>query len=194
VLSGGANLGAAQAGMLAALDEAGVRPDLVVGTYTAVLDEEDLTRQHSALMSPLVWDLAHVGNYEDATGDRPALRRVRASPRRTAQPALLSTKESSDYVGLVRRKVLDSLETVRLDPSNPLLETRFVCGLVLQHEHQHDETMLATHQLRRGAASRFRVPRAEAGRRPPCSAGCDEDVADVGVGAVARIEALTTRE
>lgn len=42
--------------------------------------------------------------------------------------------------------------------------------------------------------SRFRVPRAEAGRRPPCSAGCDEDVADVGIGAVARIEALTTRE
>ena len=33
-------------------------------TYT---DAEDdlLTRQHSPLMSPLVWDLAHIGNYEE---------------------------------------------------------------------------------------------------------------------------------
>ena len=27
--------------------------------------EDDLLRQHSPLMSPLVWDLAHVGNYEE---------------------------------------------------------------------------------------------------------------------------------
>ena len=35
-------------------------------------------------------------------------------------------------------------------PTGPLLEPGFVYGMVLQHEHQHDETMLATHQLRRG--------------------------------------------
>ena len=29
------------------------------------LDEAELTRQHSALMSPLVWDLAHIGQQED---------------------------------------------------------------------------------------------------------------------------------
>jgi iron(II)-dependent oxidoreductase len=28
------------------------------------LSEPDLLRQHSPIMSPLVWDLAHVGNYE----------------------------------------------------------------------------------------------------------------------------------
>ena len=38
VLSGGASLGAAQAGMLAALSEAGVRPDLVVGTSVGALN------------------------------------------------------------------------------------------------------------------------------------------------------------
>ncbi len=32
VLSGGANLGAAQVGMLTALQESGVRPNLVIGT------------------------------------------------------------------------------------------------------------------------------------------------------------------
>jgi iron(II)-dependent oxidoreductase len=28
-------------------------------------DEEDLLKQHSPLMSPLVWDLAHVGSQEE---------------------------------------------------------------------------------------------------------------------------------
>ena len=31
----------------------------------APLDDDALLRQHSPLMSPLVWDLAHVGNYEE---------------------------------------------------------------------------------------------------------------------------------
>jgi len=31
----------------------------------APVSEDDLLRQHSPLMSPLVWDLAHVGNYEE---------------------------------------------------------------------------------------------------------------------------------
>lgn len=38
VLSGGANLGAAQAGMLTALDEAGVIPDLVVGSSVGAVN------------------------------------------------------------------------------------------------------------------------------------------------------------
>lgn len=38
VLSGGANLGAAQVGMLTAVAEAGVRPDLVVGTSVGALN------------------------------------------------------------------------------------------------------------------------------------------------------------
>ena len=36
-----------------------------VALTTAVLDETELLAQHSRLMSPLVWDLAHVGNYEE---------------------------------------------------------------------------------------------------------------------------------
>lgn len=38
VLSGGASLGAIQVGMLRALDEAGVAPDLVVGTSVGSLN------------------------------------------------------------------------------------------------------------------------------------------------------------
>ena len=43
----------------------------------APLDEHTLVRQHSPLMSPLVWDLAHVGNFEElwllraVNGDQP---------------------------------------------------------------------------------------------------------------------------
>jgi len=32
---------------------------------TSTVDDDDLVRQHSPLMSPLVWDLAHVGNQEE---------------------------------------------------------------------------------------------------------------------------------
>ena len=32
---------------------------------TDAVDDDDLVRQHSTLMSPLVWDLAHIGNQEE---------------------------------------------------------------------------------------------------------------------------------
>ncbi len=137
--------------------------DRSIGLTTAVLDEGELLAQHSRLMSPLVWDLAHVGNYEElwllreAAGIeamRPELDDIYDAfehPRATRPTLpLLKPAEAGDYIGLVRRKVLDALDAMRLDPSRELLDSGFVFGMVLQHEHQHDETMLATHQLRRG--------------------------------------------
>jgi len=136
-----------------------------LGLTTEVLGDVELTAQHSTLMSPLVWDLAHVGNYEElwllrATSGAASLRPeidplydAFEHPRAT-RPSLplLTPTESLDYLGLVRRQVLDTLEHVRLDDTEPLLSSGFVYRMVLQHEHQHDETMLATHQLRRGAS------------------------------------------
>ena len=50
-----------------------------------------------------------------------------------------------------------------LDPGDPLLADGFVYGMVVQHEHQHDETLLATLQLDgRLRASRRRRRRAAA--------------------------------
>src|SRR5215469_15418047 len=45
---------------------------------TTTVDEADLVRQHSPLMSPLVWDLAHIANQEElwllrAVGGRDAM-------------------------------------------------------------------------------------------------------------------------
>ena len=123
------------------------------------LADHDLMRQHSELMSPLVWDLAHVGNYEElwlvrALGDdglRPDLDGVYDAfrhPRRNRPSlALLGPAEARAYVGEVRGRALDVLGRVEMDPANALLRHGFVYGMVVQHEHQHDETMLATLQL-----------------------------------------------
>jgi iron(II)-dependent oxidoreductase len=127
------------------------------------LDDADLVRQHSPLMSPLVWDLAHVGNYEElwllrAAGGREPLRpeidelydAFRHPRAQRPSLPLLSPHEARGYLATIRDQALDVLDTVPLVSDRPLLADGFVFGLVVQHEHQHDETMLATHQLRRG--------------------------------------------
>lgn len=129
---------------------------------TAV-ESDQLTAQHSPLMSPLVWDYAHIGNQEelwlvrDVGGRDPvrqdidelydAFQNSRAS--RVNLP-LLTPAEARAYVDTVRHKVFDVLETSPLT-GRPLEEGGFAFGMVAQHEQQHAETMLATHQLRTGA-------------------------------------------
>jgi gamma-glutamyl hercynylcysteine S-oxide synthase len=126
------------------------------------LAEPDLRRQHSPLMSPLVWDYAHIGNQEelwlvrDVGGREP----IRADidnlydafqhPRRD-RPSLplLGPAEARSYVGTVRDKVLDVLNGTALE-GRRLVDQGFAFGMIVQHEQQHDETMMATHQLRQG--------------------------------------------
>jgi iron(II)-dependent oxidoreductase len=131
-------------------------------TLLEPLADRDLIRQHSPLMSPLVWDLAHVGNYEDfwllrsldAEGvgaqyddTYDAFRHPRK--HRPSLP-LLGPRDARTYIASVRSRVLDVLERVSFDVERPLLTGGFVYGMVVQHEHQHDETMLATLQLMDG--------------------------------------------
>jgi iron(II)-dependent oxidoreductase len=61
-----------------------------------------------------------------------------------AKLAILGPAEARSHIAMVRSRVLDVLERVELDPAVPLLTDGFVYGMVAQHEHQHDETMLAT--------------------------------------------------
>ncbi|HYT39463.1 MAG TPA: ergothioneine biosynthesis protein EgtB [Acidimicrobiia bacterium] len=134
------------------------------------LSDEELLAQHSPLMSPLVWDLAHVGHYEELWLLRTVARTRPIDPahddvydafrharRERAKLSILGPAEARRHVGMVRGRVLDVLDKVELDPapsiagSTPappgLLTDGFVYGMVAQHEHQHDETMLATLQL-----------------------------------------------
>ena len=129
---------------------------------TDAVDDGALIRQHSPLMSPLVWDLAHVGNQEELwlvrdVGGREPLRQdidelydAFKHPRknRTALP-LLGPAEARRYVAEVRDKAFDVLDRSPLE-GRRLISDGFAFGMIVQHEQQHDETMLATHQLRTG--------------------------------------------
>ncbi|GIF25355.1 iron(II)-dependent oxidoreductase [Actinoplanes tereljensis] len=143
---------------------------------TEAVDDGDLVRQHSPLMSPLVWDLAHVGNQEelwlvrDVGGREPVRRDIdelydafKHSRRDRTQLPLLDPREARKYTATVRDKVLDVLDRAPLE-GTPLVERAFAFGMIVQHEQQHDETMLATHQLRVGAPVLSAPP-------PPVSAG-----------------------
>ncbi len=135
---------------------------------TASVDDADLVRQHSPLMSPLVWDLAHIANQEELwllreVGGRTPMH-AEIDPLynafehpRAERPALplLPPHEARGYGHEVRGRVLDLLDRVRFGSARDgngerLLADGFAFGMIAQHEVQHDETMLATHQLRVG--------------------------------------------
>ncbi|HSA52441.1 MAG TPA: ergothioneine biosynthesis protein EgtB [Yinghuangia sp.] len=134
------------------------------GALTDAVDDAELVRQHSALMSPLVWDLAHIASQEEiwllrTVGRQEPLRpeiddiydAFRHARADRPQLPLLAPAEARVYARDVRNRVLDLMERV---PSgeDPLTRDAFAFGMIAQHEQQHDETMLATHQLRTGAA------------------------------------------
>lgn len=124
----------------------------------APLTENVLCAQHSPLMSPLLWDLAHIGNYEDqwllrALGSEGVgsayddLYDAFRHPRRSrSELALLTPSETLAYNSAVREQTLRLLSSVELDQSRLTMDG-FVYGMVIQHEQQHAETMLATIQL-----------------------------------------------
>ncbi|WP_328875387.1 ergothioneine biosynthesis protein EgtB [Streptomyces sp. NBC_00287] len=129
---------------------------------TSCVEDPDLTAQHSPLMSPLVWDLAHIGNQEEqwllrAVAGREAMRPEIDSlydafeHPRSERPTLplLPPAEARTYAADVRGRVLDLLESTAFHGTR-LTEAGFAFGMIAQHEQQHDETMLITHQLRKG--------------------------------------------
>ncbi|MEU5310384.1 ergothioneine biosynthesis protein EgtB [Streptomyces sp. NPDC021562] len=129
---------------------------------TDCVEEPDLTAQHSPLMSPLVWDLAHIGNQEELwllrnVGGREAMRPEidrlydAFEHPRSERPSLplLPPAEARRYAAEVRGRALDLLERAAFGDSR-LTEAGFAFGMIAQHEQQHDETMLITHQLRKG--------------------------------------------
>lgn len=132
------------------------------------LDGVDLTRQVSPLMSPLVWDLAHIGYFEELwllrelTGAAPTdprfddLYDAFRHPRRDrAELAILGPDPARAFVAEVRARVLEQLDqldadSARHDWGDHLLADAFVYGMVIQHEHQHGETLLAAINLIEG--------------------------------------------
>lgn len=129
----------------------------------APLEEEELTVQHDSLMSPVVWDLGHIAHFEEVwllhnmEGGGPGSEGLSGiynpfeNPRATrAELSLPTSDEALEYMARVRRAVLEKLETVDLHGPGPLLHEGFVFRMVLQHEYQHNETILQTLQLKKG--------------------------------------------
>ena len=128
------------------------------------LDDAQLNRVYSPLLSPLAWDLGHIANFEELwlvqrVGGREPLRGdlgrfydAIENPRRTrgALP-ILRDAELRAYLADVRERTLDVLDgltdDVGPDAEDPLLRDGFVYEMLLAHELQHDETMLQLLQL-----------------------------------------------
>jgi iron(II)-dependent oxidoreductase len=131
----------------------------------APLDEPALTRQWDPLMSPIVWDLGHIANFEeqwirrahapDWRRDDEARRRdhlydavAHARAARGRLP-LLDRRGVLDYLDEVRRHTHDALEGSRFPEADTLLRAGFVHAMLAQHEAQHTETILQTIALAR---------------------------------------------
>jgi iron(II)-dependent oxidoreductase len=121
------------------------------------LSDEQLTRQVSPLQSPLVWDLAHIGHFEELWLLRRVGERDPVSPEyddlydsfaharaERGRLPILQPEEARAYLRKVREGVLALLPELSFDNGNPLLDRGFVVGLVVQHELQHTETMAQT--------------------------------------------------
>ncbi|MFL5481644.1 MAG: ergothioneine biosynthesis protein EgtB [Gemmatimonadaceae bacterium] len=134
------------------------------------LSDEDLHRQHDPLMSPIIWDVGHIAHFEELWltrnldgpiefSEMPGLYNPFEHPRSTRASLELPTlTEMIERLNEIRGRVLDRLESIELDERKPLLRDGYVYHMVLQHEYQHNETILQTLQLKKGEP--YRAPRA----------------------------------
>ncbi len=116
----------------------------------APLSDEQLEMVHSPLMSPLVWDLAHIAAYEDLwichrLGGRALLRPDLAAlydafetPRSVrGEVELLGVQAAREYLGAVREAAIETISASGAGDG-------FIAEMVLRHELQHTETMRQT--------------------------------------------------
>jgi len=142
-----------------ALEEARARTLQLIETVS----EADLRAQHDPLMGPILWDLGHIARFEELWLDRnldgkvefvemPGMYNPFEHPRRVRGALPLPTLAGTfSSMAEIRERVLERLARVDLESDDPLLRNGYVYHMVLQHEYQHNETMLQTLQLKTGA-------------------------------------------
>jgi iron(II)-dependent oxidoreductase len=140
----------------------------------APLTDAELRMQHDPLMSPILWDLGHIAHFEELWLTRnldgpiefvemPGMYNPFEHPRSKRGtlplPGLARIREVLDEI---RGRVLARLATLEPGADTPLLHDGYVYRMVLQHEYQHNETILQTLQLKQGAPyvpyARFELP------------------------------------
>lgn len=128
----------------------------------APLDDAQLNRVYSPILSPLAWDLGHIANFEElwlvqTVGGREPLHGELGrfydaieNPRRTrGELPILRDAELRSYLDEVRERTLEVLDEVEIGPdaADPLLRDGFVYEMLIAHEQQHNETMLQLLQM-----------------------------------------------
>jgi gamma-glutamyl hercynylcysteine S-oxide synthase len=144
--------------LLAELEEARGRTLLLV----APLSDEELHTQHDPLMSPIIWDLGHIAHFEELWLTRnldgpiefvemPGLYNPFEHPRSTrGSLPLPGLDRVREVMSEIRARVLARLQSAEFDGDHRLLAGGYVYHMVLQHEYQHNETILQTLQLKLG--------------------------------------------
>lgn len=119
------------------------------------LSDDEVHEQVVEHLSPLVWDVGHIGNFEELwllrrLADRPPtdpfldhLYNAFDQPRPVrGDLPLLPRREALAYLAEVRQDVLAALRRLDLRSDDPHLADGAVHRMITQHEQQHQETML----------------------------------------------------
>ena len=136
------------------------------------LSDQALNEVHDPLMSPIVWDLGHIANFEElwlvrTVGCRPALHDeltpvydpFTATRSKRGELPYLRSEDCLAYMSAVRERTLECLEKADFRREDRLLAGGFVYELILRHERQHNETMLQTLQIMRSERLRSEAAR-----------------------------------
>jgi gamma-glutamyl hercynylcysteine S-oxide synthase len=151
--------------------------------------QKDLVARVSTAQLPLVWELAQIAHFEELwllrnlNGSPPldgpheeiydAFQRARG---RNGEVLPLAPEAVRAYLDDVRDRVLYLVDHIDLDAPNALLRRGYVFGLVIQHELQHQESMLETLQLQ----TSFEYPIEDTEPRDRAPVGPDEIYVDGG--------------
>jgi iron(II)-dependent oxidoreductase len=117
------------------------------------LDEDQLTRVHSSIMSPLAWDLGHIAAYEDLwlahrlaglellRADLAGVYDAFETPRAVrGDIEALGPAQARAYMREVRTRVTEAIARRGVGDG----AGGDVCEMVIRHELQHSETMRQT--------------------------------------------------
>jgi iron(II)-dependent oxidoreductase len=130
-------------------------------SMTEPLSNRDLHGQFDPLMSPLVWDMGHIANFEEYwllrelgghdahDAERDAMYNPFDNPRwvRGDLP-LLDRAEATEYLNDVRHEVDLVLSRTDIVHGLELARGGYVFEMTIQHEAQHQETILQALNLR----------------------------------------------
>ena len=130
-------------------------------SLVAGLDWETLQTQHIPILSPMVWDLGHLANFEEfwlcqqiadlepLETDFATMFDAVLNPRPTRKDLPLPVARNLwSYLSRVRRRALEVLSRNAANAKgNSLLQNGFIYEMVAEHEEQHQETMLQLLQV-----------------------------------------------